>query len=894
VNISLKLFLVFSVAFSLATLTGPTSNSFHLPTVPLTHANPQACPIKGATNVCSEYWIPGGPEMNTLTATIFTDATAEFSNIQSTSPSIDFTDSPLPPSLFSSFTTNPNFLISAPVGQAGYYEIQFLLANSFWACQFNFGNSQCGVQIRQGIAHMFDKRVFTNSDPNIAGISTPIDNPVPTTSDVNILPPNPCGYDASFPQTGTQCAVGALGGTAYHLLAATGADGIPMLYAPGSSDLNAAAQHFVNAGLASGFNTATSVLTGISPSAATNVPSFFIRSDDPARLDLGNGIAAQICYLFTGSYTLPCAYLAVVRGPLTAFPGIVTSTTTVNLNWWMYTASYSYVPFFDDSLYLYYNSLFVSGIPSIQPPNGTCSAQAVPTSSAEDYMYLCSANYDNLSKQMETTPCLTAPGDPVSGATSNLPTPPGNGLCPSGQPSADTAGIQAEAYFGANAFTLPVFERTVSFGYLNNGWIRAVNNVDVGIPNYFTWLNAYNPTATVPWTIRLGLSHPARSLSPFAATSDQELTILGNVYDPLYRPNPLDSTQLINWMTPLTQQLSNSSLTYTAPPHTLSTFRFILRSDMFFQDGRPVTSYDVAFSYLSMVGAGAFIASGAASMTGITILGPHQFDIGVNSLGVFTLPNLASIPILSGRYWTGAGSSAWDNAIFGCTSSTTSCPKAQYALSGATVICPATSGQPGCGSPSPSANIMQVDPTKVSATYDPIANHIFVGSGPFECGIVTSSGSGSCTPSGTQSPGVGQSFTLPRFGNGLPPASSVSGIYFRSSGNTALWIWARNKGDVTMDFLNFAQVASCYGQPVNLTGPCGRWQHGMGNPGTGTVVGVSQVAIVNRFFGVNWVAPFDWQTNPPTGIVPFPPVLYEGSVTLNPSSVVGCPSGYDC
>lgn len=892
-NSSLKLFLVFSVAFSLATIEGPMSSGFHLPIVQLTHANPQACPVKGATNVCSEYWIPGGPEMNTLTATIFTDSTAELTNLQSPSPSIDFTDTPVTPPSILGILQNTNFLLSAPVGQAGYYEIQFMLANNFWGCNFNFGNAGCGIQIRQGIAHMFDKRAFTNTDPPVAGISTPIDNPVPTTSDVNILSPNPCSYDTSFPQTGTQCVVGAPGGTAYHISAAAGADGFPWLQIPGSSDLNAAAQHFVNAGLATGFNSTTSVLTGISPSATTVIPSFFIRNDDPARLDLGNGIAAQICYLFTGSYTLPCAYLTVVRSPLLVFPGIVTSTTTVSLNWWMYTAAYSYVPFFDDSLYLYYNSLFVSGIPSIQPPNGFCSSQAVPTNSAEDYMYLCSPNYDTLSRQMETASCLTAPGDPAIGASSNLPTPPGNGLCPSGQPSADTAGIQAEAFFGANVFTLPIFERTVQFAYLNDGWIRAVNNVDVGIPNYFTWLNAYNPTATVPWTIRLGLSATTRSLSPFMATSDQELNLLGSIYDPLYRPNPLDSTQLINWMTLKTFQLSNSSLGYTSPAHTLTTFRFTLRPDLYFQDGRQVTSYDVAFSYLSMVGAGAFIASGAASMTGITILGPHQFDIGVNSLGVFTLPNLASIPILSGRYWTGAGSSAWDASILACISGSTACPKAQYALSGATVICPATSGQPGCGSPSPSASIMQVDPAKVSATYDPIINHTFVGSGPFECGTATSSGSGSCTPNGTQSPGIGQSFTLPRFGNGLAPASSVSGIYFRSSGNTALWIWTRNKGDVTMDFLNFAQVASCFNQPVNLTGPCGHWQQGIGNPGTGTVISVSQVAIVNRFFGVNWVAPYDWQTNPPLGIIPFPPVLYEGPVTFNP-----CPidpiNGYDC
>jgi hypothetical protein len=136
------------------------------------------------------------------------------------------------------------------------------------------------------------------------------------------------------------------------------------------------------------------------------------------------------------------------------------------------------------------------------------------------------------------------------------------------------------------------------------------------------------------------------------------------------------------------------------------------------------------------------------------------------------------------------------------------------------------------------------------------------------------------------------SFTLTRFGNGLAPASSLTGSYFRSSGDTALWIWSEQGG--ADSFVKFAAVASCYGQPVNLNGPCGHWQQGIGNPGTGSTVGVSQVAIANRFFNVNWISPFDWRTNPPLGIAPFPPVLYEGSITLNPSSVVGCPSGYDC
>jgi hypothetical protein len=100
-------------------------------------------------------------------------------------------------------------------------------------------------------------------------------------------------------------------------------------------------------------------------------------------------------------------------------------------------------------------------------------------------------------------------------------------------------------------------------------------------------------------------------------------------------------------------------------------------------------------------------------------------------------------------------------------------------------------------------------------------------------------------------------------------------------------------GDINHDFLLFAQAVACFGKPFNPAGPCGHLQQGIGNMGTG-IVSINQIAVEARFFGVNWVAPFNWQTNPPLGISPFPPVLYEGSVTLNPSSVVGCPSGYDC
>jgi len=148
-------------------------------------------------------------------------------------------------------------------------------------------------------------------------------------------------------------------------------------------------------------------------------------------------------------------------------------------------------------------------------------------------------------------------------------------------------------------------------------------------------------------------------------------------------------------------------------------------------------------------------------------------------------------------------------------------------------------------------------------------------------------------------PPVGGSYVLSRFGKGLAPASSVSGIYFRSNGNLAAYLWSQDNGDITHDFLNFSVVASCFGAAVTSTGPCAHFQQGIGANGGPVSVGLSQVAIVNRFVGLNWVAPFQWASTPPVGIIPLPPVLYENTITLNPAAVAGCTTpypigGYDC
>jgi hypothetical protein len=895
-SFTVKLGIVFLVSYSMIImLPGPLSHNNFFPTLGIAHAN--LAPVQA--------WYPAGPAMDTLQDIIYTNEQAEWSDIQ-TSQNIDLTDYPLPPGLGQEFLSNSSYLVTPSIPLHIYYDFEFMLANNFWGCAFNYGNSQCGIEIRQGIAHMIDKANFVKNDASVGTTGAAIDDPE-SSDNLGLPSANPCAWDVSFPQSGTQCIVGGRGGTAYHLANATGNGPYSWLPAPGSPDLNAAAQHFVNAGIATGYNHVTSVLTGVSPAATSNgaVPNYVIQNSHPPILDYGNSLAAEICYLFTGSLGAPCTYMTTTPGNEVAFPGYQTSPSIVNLSWHMFTGAFASTYPYDMSLYGIYNSRFVSGIPSIKSPNGLCSSISTPSYTAPDYMYLCNSNFDTSSSKMEYASCLHANGEPVVGSTSNNPDSTNGGAqcagAPSGNLSAVAYGVQSEDLFGKGEYSIPIFTTTQGREvYLNNGWTRVINGSGQGVPNFFTWLNAYNPNPSQPGTIRQGFQRTSTT-DPYDVSVNQNLwdwNIVRNIYDSLMIEEP-NSTDLLNWMIISEQQLAISQLTYTPPAGTSTTYRFTLRPDLFFQDGRSVTSFDVAYSYLSLLGSGSYQSNFLSSMTGITLLGPKQFDIAVSNAGPTTLLLLTAATILPGRYWSNAGMSTWDSSVSLCTRNNAACYPAQYTLgnNGQTPTC---SNATGFNCTFPAAN-MNWDPSKIVANYDPIQNHILIGSGPWQCGSGGTLGQG-CTSNGLQNPGVGNSYTLTRFGKGLAPASSVPQMYFRSSGTLALWIWSGQSGDITQDFKDFSVVAACFGQSV-LGTICDRYMMGIGGCG-GTItqpctIGLQQVSIINRFVGLNWVAPFNWRTNPPPGIGSFPPVLYENSVTLNPASVVGCNAafptgGYDC
>lgn len=882
---SLGLFVLLTSVLTMLTTPAFLFGSY-LPRVQVANAAPS--PIQ-------QPWYPAGPTMDNLNYLAYTDSTAELTALQS--GSIDIPDAPLRSSIVSQSCGLSRLLCTPPIPDGGYFELQFHLANDYWGCQMNFGNSACGTNIRQAFAHGLDKTSFVANELNNAG--TAIDNPVPAS--VNLMPPNPCAWDSLHLQTGPNCVVGSSsGGTAYHLAAASigsGCTNTPSLsYTPGcgTPDFCAAADHLIAAGLATGKNSSTCVLTGVSSSITSNPVNVFTRSDDTRRLHMGQSYTQFICALFTGTFSLGCGVapsttdlVTYVAGPPSSFPGICPpgiTCTTLSLNWWVYTGGFGDINSIDQSLYFIYNSQFVNGIPSIKPP---CSNLAVPTSSPSNYMYLCNANYDTSSSQLEFAPCLSAPGDPAPGQ----PTPT-FANCPStSQLSATSAAYQAQDLFGQNAFTIPVWTDNNVFAYLSNWQRVVVHQRDGFIPpgNIFAEFNAYSPNPAVPGTIRQGYSESARSVNPFVASTLHDLGLVDNIWESPLRMNPSQPGSTLDWMNLYTTQLSPSELSYTPPPGTVAAFRFALRGDMFWQSGQRVTPWDLAFSYVAFKATGVAEGVGLAPITGVKVISTSQVDVTVSNVGVFSLNALGSTIVIPGRIWSSCGASAWDSGA------NMNFASANVALT--PCIAPASSVT-SSGAILPNATA--VDQSKISPSYDPIAAGTLIGSGPWECtGPTSGAGCSSCNCGNVP---VGGSYTFQRYGIGHAPATSLN-VYFRSSGNTALWTWTGNTGSFNRDFVNFAQAAFCFGKTPVPTN-CTQWSMGIGNP-TGSAsapvpIGIAQVSIIFRFLGVNWVAPFDWRTQPPQGIAGFAPVLYEGSLTLNPASIVGCNlsynngGGYDC
>jgi hypothetical protein len=837
--------------------------------------------------------------MDTLTYPVFADESAEFTALQTPPSPIDLTDWELTTALATSLGGNANFQVTSPISDTGYFELQFHMGQNWWGCQFNYGNAPCGTHIRQAFAHAVDKNAFITQELQGAGV--PIDNPVPPSVDLNT--PDPCAWDSLHIQTGSGCQVNGVAGTAYHLNAGftnncATAPAFTYIAGCGSPDFCAAADHLIAANLATGKDATTCVLTGVAAAVTANPSHIFVRSDNTPRLHVGDGYAQFICALFTGAFTTGCGLggsttnvFVADNGPITSFPGFTTSNTTVSLTWWAYTAGFGNSGTFESSLFLGYDSQFVSGVPSIVSPTGPCDTKAVPSFAPGNYMYICNPAYDSQISQADAAPCLSAPGDPTTGQTNSTTNTVTFANCSgTSVPTAASSAYKAQYIYGKNALTIPWYSAKKQYAYLS-GWQGVVLHKGNGLTppgNFFPTLNAWQASPPVAGTLRQGFKQGTGTgaANPFVGNTVWDAAIQGSVYDSPGATNPDSPQAYLDWMTIKTDQLPASSLSYTPPAGTVAAFRYTLRNDINWQSGQKVTAWDLAFTDIAGRSSGAVTFSGLAAVTGVKVLSPTQVDLDVKSVGPFTKLNLASA-VLPARDWLNpAGTctaTTWDNAANN--------PNFNAANTALTACILSAGSVTASGVLLPAAGNSNIDPNKIATAYDPVVGHNLIGSGPFQCGSGAGLGGPSCSSTSTQAVPQGQAWTLTRYGTGTVPGGSLN-TYFRSSGNLALWAYSGDKGDFNKDFLNFGAVSLCFGKPVGTAG-CTTWQHGIGGSAAGTSVGLTQVGIVQRFVGVNWVQPYDWSTSPPQNVATFPPLLHEGAVTLTPCSSDPV-NGYDC
>ncbi len=571
--------------------------------------------------------------MQTLSLSTFDGAGALFTGV--TTGQVDTGDWPLTASQQASACPSTAIIeCSQPVADHGYFEIQFDLSNPLWGVRQDFGTGLGGIELRQGVAHLVDKQNFAATNAACNGIAcTPNDAAMPicvvgNCNNGGLYSANPCSWDTKYGQTGTACVVGAAGGTAYNCSLATapacpgtvsGIGGTTFSFQRtiGSKDFCAAANHFQQAFIDAGitgvtlnancelnppvggwparvtaFGAGTTGPQTCSGQPVTANVCFIVRTTQPRR-DLGDGVAQQICALFSpafvsGGWTtlagqpFDCApYLQVIHIPITSVCAFTTSNTgTPNNCWGMLTAGFILVFPYDSSTYFGYNSQFATktnvtclttrcdpGVAGDTTAGSTCTGPVL-TDAPGNYVYSCDPSYDSLSSLMEFANCLGSPGpspDPTPGASSpTFATCAGaavSGTC--GASSGCTslsAGYQALNYFGSHVFTMPIWSGIDRFP-VHNCW-NLGNSADPGIQAefggsasglgsttyVFDYLNAYcSQTGSgggfgPAGVYRAGLMDTASTVSPFKATTFWDFDVLAAVYDSLFNPNPMCNT----------------------------------------------------------------------------------------------------------------------------------------------------------------------------------------------------------------------------------------------------------------------------------------------------------------------------------------------------------------
>ena len=542
----------------------------------------------------SNQWAPYGPLVKNIQLKFYSDPQSEFADF--IAGKIDLTDWQQSKTSFASYDNNPDFLLSPVQGQFGEFGIYFNGLDTTWAawgCDWTLHtpytdisgashpyqtySSACGINMRQAFLHLVDRPAFARDV--LGGTAQALADPSPTSKDPSASPlSTQCSWDSLYPSTKYPTCL-----SAYNF-----ADDPGGFARPGSVDFCAAADHMIMAGVATGEQPGTCILTGVNPGVYTNPIKGMIRNDDPRRLALGNGFMNMLNQLMSGTVVYP-TYGTINKQGAIVFTDPPESPID---DWSFYTFAYGFGGQFPDHLFdLYYssNASDLCGGPNNPEPDN-------PT-------FVCMKNLDNIVITASTTADI-----------SNF----------------RTATLAAFDEYGKHAVDMTAFTMGIRLAALRSV-AGLVNSRGISYNNPYTVLNAHkdpnftpvNPIYAFgggdPSRLRWGQAQPIFQMNIFHAGTEWEFQGMREIYDTLLAGSPVEIAKPYCWMCDTFTQ----SLDFRGDTH----FVIELRQNLRWHDGERVDAKDVAFSLLAIRDFAPVAGGGLYFLKSVKVFSSTQLDV---------------------------------------------------------------------------------------------------------------------------------------------------------------------------------------------------------------------------------------------------------------------------
>lgn len=572
-------------------------------------------PVSAVERV-NEGFLPEGPFVKTLRFQFYENQAAVIDALRA--GSLDLMDfRGLSPEVVAEFLPNPDIAVTPPLTIFGMFELDVNMLGDRWAewggCDFDHGNSFCGIQIRKALSHLIDKAEFIQA--HFPGLGVPIDVPASPAQIGGSINPGRAHLWDTFHQP----LIGAFN-------VAPDPGGFP---SPGSPDFCAARDHLVAAGIGLVDANDDCVIDNAPAGMVANPIRVMTRSDDVfRRKPLGEGIVSATNALMGATVAE-----AVLGTPSEIVFPIVLDLSVLG-DWELYTGGWGGG--------LFAQPFAIYGRHATPEVSELCGPL---TGTFLNFAFVCVETMDShfeAALEAETMADFDA-------ATQN-----------------------GYDEFGKRAITIPVFSAADRFAYLNMA-SGVVDEVGSSSDNFWTLLNIReNPdfTPTNPIydfgggdrkTVRVGRSFPSFSLNTFVPRGISSESVLREIYDTLLRTDPTDPSKIFPWMAEHFEVINDPnqpSLGYAPPEGAAQTIRFKIRSKIEWHDGERLTAQDAKFSLLNFRDLSGFLTP---NLIDVIVLNKKRFDVHFADKSLLNVYDAGLGRIIPMHIWGLAGDTTYDD-----------------------------------------------------------------------------------------------------------------------------------------------------------------------------------------------------------------------------------------